>query len=1158
MRKILTLIMLLALAIPTWAGEQTITISRNDGEFSSSNGVYTATKGGVTMDISGGMNNPNFLLLKHEKEISFRSANFAIKEIIFHCLDDFEEGNLDVFYWGPTTMNVITIKNGSNSTTPGKYTASGYDGHWVSSFNGSFSSTFDGETREHTSYANGYPAGNTLTFKSMGKPIRFSSIDIIIEKEEGDIYELVTKNSQVTQNVNYLLVGRADATTLTGRALSVNNSDSQNPATGNIKSTPVGLLDNGFRVKANGDVQFIHLGTTGDSNYPWYLRANDSQSIKTGTSRTSGTNYNNGYQLILQTNPSATGTGRYFFFTSININGNDDSPNFEHDAVIKYYASNPSNVAGNDYSNYQIKHNNDNNQFRNLQISGNSSIRQKVFLYKPAQKYEITYEVQPGDSYGAISLRDGVLVETSNNTTTYTSQELETVSFLVTPANGYKIANLVIQAGNITIAPQGTTQTTSGTLYTFVMPASDVHIVATFEEVTYHNVYTVVNPNVNYGNIFLTEGYVVQQDQVKSYDGEHIVFNVVANPKDPENADSELYDLYSVTVTYTATGEEIPYTYADGNYSFTMPDAEVTITATFVYENGNPLYLLGTANGNETWLPYGPRFNYDPNTNGGQYYLDVYFKGTGNYGEQTGDANGYFSFVWKQGTTWDDINSTQENQQNVRGVPMNDQTLVDNSTNGYRLFYYRNGANESNSYKIAAGLYRIYVKSYGYDNDWMYITKYDTELSLTPMGGETSEAAVEVPQHQLVAMSGDLYSKIKAINPNEADGNFMYKATISGVTDPQTESAGASTTGIATLDVVNDGVTVTTLNGTNYLGWIHADKTAFYKVINTPLKWIERDGEVGKTYTVSDQLLGVWAHDGSLWCKDLGNISNVKTEPVEGQVDYLATTLKPIDNDSFGPMRLSDWDQSNWVELDFTGLDDAATLANAGVGQLIAAGSVTGDYVDDLNYRIKLDKNITLEGAQDYVPNTYSPVNFLESNLTASGVTVGGNNYYFLNPKIQEYAVVTFAVWDSDPDKQIFVVRDGLGFDGAFRLGTWQYNIDPDGTRIIGDLNADQNADNLYRFHMLVQRDSKDYGTPTKGIGKANQTASTVIKVQPIDLNVDSKLPTAINGVMCSAQVTGVEYVNLAGMRSSKPFEGVNIVVTRYSDGSSTTSKMVR
>lgn len=37
-----------------------------------------------------------------------------------------------------------------------------------------------------------------------------------------------------------------------------------------------------------------------------------------------------------------------------------------------------------------------------------------------------------------------------------------------------------------------------------------------------------------------------------------------------------------------------------------------------------------------------------------------------------------------------------------------------------------------------------------------------------------------------------------------------------------------------------------------------------------------------------------------------------------------------------------------------------------------------------------------------------------------------------------------------------------------------------------------------------------------------------------------------------------VTYVNAQGMQSSKPFDGLNIVVTRYSDGSTTTSKMVR
>lgn len=109
MRKFLTLLMLFSFAISAWAGEQTITISRNDGQFNSAQGVYYASKGGVTMTMSGGMNNSNFLVLRHMNTVTFKSANFAIKKIIFHCLDDFTSSNLDVFYWGPTTMNVMTV-----------------------------------------------------------------------------------------------------------------------------------------------------------------------------------------------------------------------------------------------------------------------------------------------------------------------------------------------------------------------------------------------------------------------------------------------------------------------------------------------------------------------------------------------------------------------------------------------------------------------------------------------------------------------------------------------------------------------------------------------------------------------------------------------------------------------------------------------------------------------------------------------------------------------------------------------------------------------------------------------------------------------------------------------------------------------------------------
>ena len=218
MKKLLTILMLLALAVPTWAGEQTITISRKDGQFNSAEGVYYASKGGVTMTMSGGMNNSNFLVLRHMNTVTFKSANFAIKKIIFHCLDDFTSSNLDVFYWGPTTMNVMTVNYkpaGSNTTTPvtpGKFTASGYDGTWTSDFNGTWTSNFrttDGsstETRTHTKFPNGWPAGNSLIFGSLGKPVRFSSIDIIVEKEDGDIYDLVTSIDQVQNNHNYLIV----------------------------------------------------------------------------------------------------------------------------------------------------------------------------------------------------------------------------------------------------------------------------------------------------------------------------------------------------------------------------------------------------------------------------------------------------------------------------------------------------------------------------------------------------------------------------------------------------------------------------------------------------------------------------------------------------------------------------------------------------------------------------------------------------------------------------------------------------------------------------------------------------------------------------------------------------------------------------------------
>ncbi|MBR7013165.1 MAG: hypothetical protein IKI10_09770 [Muribaculaceae bacterium] len=51
---------------------------------------------------------------------------------------------------------------------------------------------------------------------------------------------------------------------------------------------------------------------------------------------------------------------------------------------------------------------------------------------------------------------------------------------------------------------------------------------------------------------------------------------------------------------------------------------------------------------------------------------------------------------------------------------------------------------------------------------------------------------------------------------------------------------------------------------------------------------------------------------------------------------------------------------------------------------------------------------------------------------------------------------------------------------------------------------------------------------------------------------------TSVTEVRSHGEIIGVTYVNAQGMTSNKPFDGLNIVVTRYSDGSTTTTKVVR
>ena len=55
-----------------------------------------------------------------------------------------------------------------------------------------------------------------------------------------------------------------------------------------------------------------------------------------------------------------------------------------------------------------------------------------------------------------------------------------------------------------------------------------------------------------------------------------------------------------------------------------------------------------------------------------------------------------------------------------------------------------------------------------------------------------------------------------------------------------------------------------------------------------------------------------------------------------------------------------------------------------------------------------------------------------------------------------------------------------------------------------------------------------------------------------------SEIGTFINEFLAGKTIVGQTYVNAQGMKSSKPFEGLNIVITRYSDGTMSTTKVIR
>ena len=133
--------------------------------------------------------------------------------------------------------------------------------------------------------------------------------------------------------------------------------------------------------------------------------------------------------------------------------------------------------------------------------------------------------------------------------------------------------------------------------------------------------------------------------------------------------------------------------------------------------------------------------------------------------------------------------------------------------------------------------------------------------------------------------------------------------------------------------------------------------------------------------------------------------------------------------------------------------------------------------------------------------------------------------------------------------------------------------LDEDNPRITYDYNTEGAHPGAYSFDMenygwglydleipedFPNSESSIFVAPLDNLDLNNDPTSTV----EFYLTWDPEADHVITGVAKidgkQRTVENVRYVNTMGMVSDEPFEGVNIVVTKYTDGSTTTVKQVR
>lgn len=331
------------------------------------------------------------------------------------------------------------------------------------------------------------------------------------------------------------------------------------------------------------------------------------------------------------------------------------------------------------------------------------------------------------------------------------------------------------------------------------------------------------------------------------------------------------------------------------------------------------------------------------------------------------------------------------------------------------------------------------------------------------------------------------------------------------------------------------GDTKTTVDGNRAYLPITGNVALPAKIPNITLAALIASGDTQNTYNITDlRAVEFVDNDQVLICKDDNGYAN-KDACDNNYIDFMHTASLTNGLTSTIP---ANYDQSNWIGLR---LPDSA-IASANLLSYPLKG-VVGKLTNAINPEFTLKQVPESNGEKNvFTPNVYIAASF---NGTNHQIGKNGKEYFFVQPKPLEIANIEWAQWNGE--KFVAPVADENN-------PTWNSN-ELQGEFEFNDSYLEQSGVILETGHTYEMLSAIVKYKDVRAEG--NQYV-----VYPMAINrvtyVENGVITYIDNVANGKIATKVIYYNMMGMANDVPYHGINIVVTDYSDGSRSTTKVVR